>query len=304
MILQGSQTKQAEKSFIIGGHHYSAPPLPAGLYLIATPIGNLADITLRGLEVLAAADIIACEDTRTSRILLARYGICRKTIPYHEHNAREAGAALLRALQGGQAVALISDAGTPLVSDPGYPLVQQALAANIAIIPVPGASALLAALIGCGLPVHNFFFGGFLPPKQAARRKTLQAWQSLPCTMVFYESPRRVGACLADMAAIFGGSRPACLCRELTKKFETFDRGHLQNLAETYNSDTPPKGEIVLAIGGAETAAEALLPAEIDALLLHLAQTLPPARAAAEAARQIGGKKPLLYARLLELKNG
>jgi len=293
-----------EKSFIIGAHKYSAPPLPGGLYLVATPIGNLADITLRGLEVLAAADIIACEDTRTSRILLARYGIHQKTIPYHEHNAREAGAALLRLLQEGRAVALISDAGTPLISDPGYPLMRQTLAANIAIIPVPGASALLTALTSCGLPMHNFFFGGFLPPKQAARRKTLQVWHSLPCTMVFYESPRRLAACLADMATIFGADRPACLCRELTKKFETFDRGNLQNLAEAYDSDTPPKGEIVLTIGGFDQAEAQTEQQEIDALLLHLAQTLPPARAAQEAARQTGGKKPVLYARLLQLKNG
>jgi len=295
-------SEPAGKSFIIGGHKYSAPLLPGGLYLVATPIGNLGDISLRGLEVLAAADILACEDTRTSHILLARYGIRQKTVPYHEHNAAAAGAALLHALQEGQAVALISDAGTPLLSDPGYPLVSQAAQAGRAVIPVPGASALLAALTACGLPAHNFFFGGFLPPKQAARRQVLQAWRALPCTMIFYESPRRVAACLSDMADIFGGSRPACLCRELTKKFETFDRADLGRLAEIYGGDKAPKGEIALVIGGAEAAAAALSPAETDALLLHLAQSLPPAKAAQEAARQTGGKKQALYARLLALK--
>lgn len=291
-----------KKTFIIDAHKYTAPALAGGLYLIATPIGNLGDITLRGLEVLAAADIVACEDTRTSRILLERYGIRQKTLSYHEHNAVGAGADLLRRMQSGGAVALISDAGTPLLSDPGYPLVQEAIKADIDIIPVPGASALLAALTGSGLPAHNFFFGGFLPPKQTARRSVLQIWQNLPCSLVFYESPRRLKACLDDMKDIFGGNRPACVCRELTKKFETFSRAELQHLAEFYSKESPPKGEIVLIIGGAAQIQENMEQEEIDALLLYLAEDLPAAKAAAAAAKQTGSKKNALYTRLLELK--
>lgn len=275
-----------------------------GLYLVATPIGNLSDITLRGLEVLAAADSIACEDTRTSRVLLERYGIKTKTTAYHEHSAAAATEALLRALAEGQAIALISDAGTPLLSDPGFVPARRAAAENIAVFPIPGASALLAALVGCGLPAHNFFFGGFLPPKQAARQTQLKKWRGLPCTLIFYESPRRAGACLADMAEIFGPERPACLCRELSKKFETFHRGSLAELAAHY-TEAPPRGEIVLAVGGAENPAAEFDAAATDALLLELAQTMPPARAAREAASQTGGSRAALYARLLELtQNG
>jgi len=294
-------TIKAEKSFIIGAHKYSAPHLDSGLYLVSTPIGNLADISLRGLEVLAAADIVACEDTRTSRVLLGRYGIKQHCVPYHEHNSDTAGADLLRTLERGDTVAVISDAGTPLLSDPGWPLAQEAIKAGIAVFPVPGASALLSALVGCGLPAHNFFFGGFLPPKRAARRQILEQWRALPCTMIFYESPRRAGDCLTDMAEIFGSSRPACLCRELTKKFETFHRASLSELAAYYSENTP-KGEIVLTIEGAAADEQPMAQEDIDALLLGLAESLPAAKAAHEAARQTGGKKQELYTRLLELK--
>jgi len=302
-LLPAESTKLAEteKSFIIGAHKYSAPPLAAGLYPVATPIGNLGDMTLRGLEVLAAADIVACEDTRTSRVLLDRYGIHAKTIAYHDHNAEAAGRELLRALAEGKAIAQISDAGTPILSDPGFLLARSAMAAGFAVHPVPGASALLAALCGAGLPAHNFFFGGFLPPKSAARQTALAQWQNLPATLIFYESPRRAAACLKDMAAVFGGERPACLCRELTKKFETFQRGTLAELAALYAEDAP-RGEVVLVIGGAENTAAELSEADIDALLLKLSESLPPARAAHEAARRTGGKKQALYARLLALK--
>lgn len=293
---------RSEKSFYIGGHKYDAPKLAGGLYLVATPIGNLGDITLRALEVLAAADIVACEDTRTSRVLLARYGIKTKTTAYHAHNEAAAGGHLLRIMQAGGAAALISDAGTPLLSDPGYLLALDAAKAGIPVFPIPGASALLAALTGSGLPAHHFFFGGFLPPKAAARQKALQMWQNLPCTLIFYESPRRAAACLADMAAVFGGSRPACLCRELTKKFETFDRRNLAELAAAY-AEAPPRGEIVLLVGGAAAPAEKRMEqGEIDALLLDLAASMPAAKAAQAAAQQTGGKKTALYARLLALK--
>ena len=201
--------------FAIEGQAFAAPALAAGLHIVATPIGNLGDVTLRALRTLAAADIVACEDTRVTRVLLERYAIGRGLFTYHEHNAAEQRPKLLAALAEGKSVALVSDAGTPLLSDPGYRLVQEAAEAGHAVVPVPGASALLAGLVAAGLPTDAFFFAGFLPPKEAGRRKRLAELAAVPGTLVFYESPHRLGAALADMAAVLG-DRPAAIAREIT----------------------------------------------------------------------------------------
>ena len=190
-----------QRSFVIGGTQVAARPLDPALYLVATPIGNLGDITLRALETLAACDLLACEDTRVTRVLLDRYGISRKPVAYHEHNAAEAGPKLIAALEAGQSVALVSDAGTPLVSDPGFRLVGQAVAAGIRVISVPGASAVLTALTASGLPSDAFLFAGFLPVKGGQRRARLEALKTVPATLVFFKSPRR----LADYACRDGG---------------------------------------------------------------------------------------------------
>ncbi|RUM97173.1 16S rRNA (cytidine(1402)-2'-O)-methyltransferase [Pseudaminobacter arsenicus] len=278
-----------------------ARPLEAALYLVATPIGNLGDITLRALETLAGADILACEDTRVSRVLLERYGIRQRPVPYHEHNAAEAGPRLIEALEAGRSVALISDAGTPLVSDPGYRLVGQALERGIRVVPVPGASAVLAALTASGLPSDAFLFAGFLPVKDGQRRARLGELRSVPATLIFFESPRRTADTLKAMAEVYG-DRKAAIARELTKAYEEMRAGSLTALAAHYAQAPTPKGEIVICVGPPEE--EAFADAQdVDRLLLSLAQEMPASKAAAEAARMTGGQKPALYRRLLELKD-
>lgn len=285
-------------------HNVSVParPLEPALYLVATPIGNLGDITLRALEVLAGADLLACEDTRVTRVLLDRFGIAARPYAYHEHNAGEAGPKLIAALKAGQSVALVSDAGTPLVSDPGYRLGQAALAEGLKVVPIPGASAPLAALVGSGLPNDSFLFAGFLPSKDKARRDRMGALASLQATLIFFESPHRIAAALQSAAEVFGGDRPACVCRELTKAYEEFSRGTLAELAEAFGERTV-KGEIVLVIGpageGPETPQQ-----DIDAMLLAEAERLSTGKAAAEVARITGLPRKELYQRLLDLRGG
>lgn len=224
-----------------------------GLYFVATPIGTAADITLRALNLLQNVDILAAEDTRNTRRLLDIHGVSldgRALIPYHDHNGPQQRPRLLAALKEGKSVAYVSDAGTPLLADPGYGLARAAIEAELPVFAAPGASALLAALSVAGLPTDRFFFAGFLPPKSKARQDMLTSYATIPGTLVFYESPKRLGKTLGDMAAILG-DRPAAVCRELTKKFEETRRGQLQDLAEIYQSLTP-KGEIVLVIGPGE----------------------------------------------------
>jgi 16S rRNA (cytidine1402-2'-O)-methyltransferase len=279
-----------------------ARPQEPGLYLVATPIGNLGDITLRALETLAGADVLACEDTRVTRVLLDRYSIQNRPYAYHEHNADEAGPRLLAALEAGKSVALVSDAGTPLVSDPGYRLAQSAIEAGYRVIPIPGASAPLAALVGSGLPNDAFLFAGFLPTKDKARRDRLSEFAQTPATLMFFESPHRIGATLIAAVDVLGGDRPASVCRELTKSYEEFRRGTLAELAAHYADVDNVKGEIVLVVGPApERAVEE---ADIDAILADLSQTLPTAKAAAEAARITGLPRKELYQRLLDRKAG
>lgn len=278
----------------------AARPLEPALYLVATPIGNLGDITLRALETLAGADVLACEDTRVTRVLLDRYGIENRPYAYHEHNADEAGARLLAALEAGKSVALVSDAGTPLVSDPGYRLGQLAIEAGYRVVPIPGASAPLAALVGSGLPNDAFLFAGFLPTKDKARRDRLREFARVPATLIFFESPHRIGDTLLAAAEELGGQRQASVCRELTKTFEEFRRGTLGGLAADY-ADRTVKGEVVLVVGppAAEAQPDA---ADVDSLLSELSATLPTAKAATEAARLTGLPRKELYQRLLELK--
>ena len=205
--------------FIIGGAQVPAPRLEPALYLVATPIGNLSDITIRALQVLAGADVLACEDTRVTRVLLERYGIRRRMVAYHEHNETEAAPRLVAALQAGNSVALASDAGTPLVSDPGFRLVRAARQAGVRVVPVPGPSAVLAALTASGLATDSFLFAGFLPARAGARSRRLQALAGVPATLVFFESPRRLAASLQAMAEVLG-ARDVVVARELTKAFE------------------------------------------------------------------------------------
>ena len=290
----------AKKAYVIGQTEIAARPLQAALHLVATPIGNLADITLRALETLAAADVVACEDTRVTRVLLDRYGIRQRPVAYHEHNADEAGPKLIAALEAGRSVALVSDAGTPLISDPGFRLVGRALEKGIRVIPIPGASAVLAGLTASGLPSDAFFFGGFLPVKDGQRRTRLDQLRTVPATLIFFESPRRLADTLTAMASILG-QRQAAIGRELTKTFEEMRTGALDRLAAHYGEAPTPKGEVVICVGPPEARPEE--PRDIDRLLLSLASEMPASKAASEAARMTGQPKPDLYRRLLELKD-
>ncbi len=294
-----SDETDRQGSYIIGQAPFRARPLEPALYIVATPIGNLSDITVRALETLAAADVVACEDTRVTRILLDRYGIARRTTPYHEHNAAEAGARLVERLQEGKSVALVSDAGTPLVSDPGYRLVEMALEAGIRVVPIPGASALLAALSGAGLPTDTFLFAGFLAAKAGQRRARLEELANVPATLVFYESPRRLDDTLAAMAETLG-DRCAVVARELTKTFEEFRRGALAELAAHYADAGAPKGEVVICV--APPLAQSANVEDVDAMLAELVPELGASRAAAEAAKRTGLKKSDLYRRLMDMK--
>lgn len=226
--------------------------LAPGLYVVATPIGAARDVTLRALDILREADLLAAEDTRQARKLMEIHGIPlagRKLVPYHDHNGAQQRPRLLAALAEGRSLALVSDAGTPLIADPGYDLVRAAIEADLPVHSAPGASAVLAALSVAGLPTDRFMFAGFLPPKAAARRSAAEALKPVPATLVIYESPRRLAAALDDLAAVLGPARPAALCRELTKRFEEVHRAPLGDLAAHYKEAAAPKGEIVLVIG-------------------------------------------------------
>ncbi len=227
--------------------------LPPGLYIVATPIGNLGDITLRALSVLARADAIACEDTRHTKKLTSHYGIRTPLIAYHDHNAERARPKLLSRIAAGDAVALVSDAGTPLISDPGHKLVREALESGLIVSSLPGPSAALAALTSAGLATDRFIFEGFLPPKQGARRKRIEALADLSATLVFYEAPSRLMATLTDMAEIMG-DREAAVAKELTKIHERVERGLIGDLSARFADDTARKGEFVILVSPATKA--------------------------------------------------
>jgi 16S rRNA (cytidine1402-2'-O)-methyltransferase len=274
--------------------------LPPALYLVATPIGNLRDITLRALDVLTAADAVACEDTRRTGRLLRAHGITASLISYHEHNAQRALPGLLSKLAAGQAIALVSDAGTPLISDPGYRLVSEAAAAGVSVIPIPGPSSVLAALTASGLPTDRFFFAGFPPAKAGARRAFFAELAKVPATLVLLESPRRIVTTCKELVAALG-DRHAALARELTKLHETVLRERLSTLATRY-ADGPPKGEAVLVIAPPEPAAVTPDADEIDARLREALVSQSVSEAAASVAAATGMPRRALYARAVTLR--
>ncbi len=288
----------SHRRYLLAGQPVDAPALAPGLHLVATPIGNLRDITLRALEVLAAADVIACEDTRVTRKLLDHYGIATPLTPYHDHNAAEARPKLLARLAAGAAVALVSDAGTPLVSDPGFKLVRAVREAGYAVTALPGASAVLAALAVAGLPTDRFFFEGFLPPKEGARQARIAELARLPATLVLFETGPRLAAALADLAAGLG-AREAAVCRELTKLYEEVRRGDLATLADDYAAASEPRGEIVVVI--APPPAATTDPGDLDALLRRALERLSVKEAVAEIAAVTGLPRREVYQRALAL---
>jgi 16S rRNA (cytidine1402-2'-O)-methyltransferase len=287
------------RGFSALGARVAAAPIAAGLHIVATPIGNLADITLRALATLAAADAVLAEDTRVSRHLLSHYEISTPLVAYHEHNAAQARPRLLARLAAGEALALISDAGTPLISDPGYKLAAEAAAAGVALVSVPGPSAALAALTSAALPTDRFFFEGFLPPKGAARRERINALAGVPATLIFYEAPSRLAAALADLSAELG-PRPAAVARELTKLFEETRRGSLAELAARYAAEGAPKGEIVIVVGPPQASA-ALDADALDREIVAALGALSVKDAAAAVAAQTGLPRRQVYGRALRL---
>ncbi|TCL33859.1 16S rRNA (cytidine1402-2'-O)-methyltransferase [Azotobacter chroococcum] len=271
------------------------------LYVVATPIGNLDDITARALRVLREVAVIAAEDTRHSARLLQHFGITTPLVACHEHNERDQGGRFLARLQGGEDVALISDAGTPLISDPGFHLVRQARAAGIRVVPVPGPCALIAALSAAGLPSDRFVFEGFLPAKTAGRLARLEQLKEEPRTLIFYEAPHRLLDCLADLERILGADRLAVMARELTKAFETFQGLPLGKLRAWVAADgNQQRGECVLLVAGWQAPAENSVPAAALRVLELLLKEMPLKRAAALAAEITGVRKNLLYQAALE----
>ena len=290
-----------ERSQASGGQAPRKPsPVAPGLHIVATPIGNMGDITLRALEVLRSVDLIACEDTRVFAKLASHYGISVPTIAYSDATQDMAEPRLARALAQGARVALVSDAGMPLISDPGYRLVRAAIAGGQAVTAAPGASALPMALALSGLPTDRFFFGGFLPSKAGERRRAIGEAAAFPATIVFFEAPHRLAASLADLAGLLG-DRPAAVARELTKLFEEVRRAPLPELAAHYAAQAEVRGEIVIVIGapveGAATSADSL-----DDALREAMAGASIKDAASEVAARLGLKRRDVYARALELK--
>ncbi|WP_421789517.1 16S rRNA (cytidine(1402)-2'-O)-methyltransferase [Hyphobacterium sp.] len=281
--------------------HLPAPQPPEpGLNIVSTPIGNLRDITLRALDALAGADRIYAEDTRNARKLMQAYGLAGRLLAYHDHNGPAVRPEILAALDAGEAIVLISDAGTPLVSDPGYKLVKEAVEAGHAVRALPGASALLTGLAAAGLPSDAFFFGGFLPAKTGARRSRLKTFETIPGTLIVYETGPRITAALQDVATVLG-DRDVVMARELTKKFEEFRRGNASELAAHYLEAGPPKGEITLLIGPGE--AETLTDEEINRQLAQLIPDLGVKGAAALMADSTGLSRRELYQRAQRMKD-
>jgi len=292
-------TEDVRGRYCISGQAFEAPRLAPGLYVVATPIGNLRDITLRALEILAAADLVACEDTRVSRKLFDHYGLSAPLTPYHDHNAETARPKILDRLAAGCVVALVSDAGTPLISDPGYRLVREARAAGHAVTAAPGSSSALMALTVAGLPTDRFFFEGFLPAKEAARRTRIGELARIPATLLLFESGPRLAAALADLAAGLG-AREAAIARELTKLHEEVRRGDLASLASHYAAGAETRGEIVIVIAP-PAAAEQPSAAEVDALLYAALARTSVKEAVAEVAAATGEPRRAIYSRALEL---
>ncbi len=288
-----------DRSWSLGGALRQPPRLDPGLHIVSTPIGNLRDVTIRALDALAAADAVLAEDTRVTARLLSHYGMRAPVRRFDAHAGTEQRAALVAELRAGAALALVSDAGTPLLSDPGAELVREAAAAGVAVWPIPGPSALLAALATAGVPADRFFFEGFLPPREGDRRRRIKALSATPGALVLYEAPHRVEETLADLLAILG-DRPAATARELTKLHETVERGALSGLLEGVRA-RPPRGEYVLVVG--EGAADAPAGAEdVDARLQAAMAAMSVKDAAAVVAAELGLPKREVYARALRLR--
>ena len=275
--------------------------LAPGLYFVATPLGNARDITLRALDILAAADVLAAEDTRTLRRLMEIHGVAlrgRKIIAYHDHNGPRQRPKLLAHLAEGRSVAYASEAGTPLVADPGFVLGRDAIAAGHPVLAAPGPAAAIAALTVSGLPSDRFLFAGFPPQAKGARQTFLRDFAGVPATLILYESPNRLAKTLTDCAEVLGGDRDAAVCRELTKKFEEVTRGSLSDLAETF-SENPTRGEIVICIGRGEQAVDA---ADLEEALREAMKVKRLKDAAAEVAERFGVSKRDLYQMGLEFQ--
>ncbi|MFL9825831.1 16S rRNA (cytidine(1402)-2'-O)-methyltransferase [Rhodoplanes sp. SY1] len=297
--LDPAEAADGERSVVLFGAPRRAPPLTGGLYVVATPIGHLEDLSLRALFTLAAADLIACEDTRVTRKLLSRYGIARPLTAYHEHNAAQARPKIFSRLAAGEVVALVSDAGTPLVSDPGFRLVREAREAGFPVTAVPGPSAVLTALAIAGLPTDRFFFEGFLPARGGPRRSRIAEIEKIPATLVLFETGPRLAEALADLAERLG-PREAAVCRELTKLHEEVRRGDLAMLAQAYAEGAETRGEVVLVIG--PPAADAPVSgAEIDEKLAAAMRTASLKDAVAAVATATGEPRRTVYQRALAL---
>src|SRR6202790_1785077 len=293
------QSAPAARTFAVAGHLLTAAKAAPGLHLVATPIGDLGDITLRALETLAGVDIIACEDTRITRRLTERFGISGLLKPYHEHNAALARPKILERLAQGASIALVSDAGTPLISDPGFKLVREVCAAGHQVIALPGPSSVLSALSVAALPTDRFFFEGFLPAKETARRARLAELKRIDATLVMFESGSRVQDTLRDLADIMG-ARDAAICREMTKLHEEVRRAPLSELART--ADTlETRGEFVLAIGPPAPGAQVMAEGDLDELLRSSLKRESVKDAVAQAAELSGRPRREIYARALEL---
>jgi len=275
--------------------------LAPGLYVVSTPIGNLRDITLRALDVLGLADEVLAEDTRQTRKLFDAHGLNAKLSPYHDHNGAERRPSIIAALKEGARIALVSDAGTPLISDPGFKLVREAVAAGVRVVPVPGASAPLSALVLSGLPSDRFLFAGFPPAKAQAREKWLAELKPVDATLILFETGPRLAPSLAAMADSLGGNRDGVVARELTKLFEEARRGSLSELAAAYASEPPPKGEIVVLVG--PPVGDELSEADLDRALEEALARLPMKEAAAEIAERFGLARRVAYQRALALKD-
>jgi len=288
---EGSEPPRTSKSTL----------LPGTLVIVATPIGNLGDMTRRAIDSLADAAVIACEDTRVTAKLLSAYGIKTPMLAYHEHNAARMRPLLIDRLKQGDIVALVSDAGTPLVSDPGYKLVEAALAEDIPVTAAPGASALLTALVLSGLPSDRFLFAGFLPPKSPARRTEIRALAAVAATLIFYEAPQRLAKVLEDLADMLG-PRPAAVARELTKRFEEVRRDTLDSLAAHYREAPQPKGEIVILVGPPGADAPETSETDLDAALTAALSRHSVKEAAALVAAETGLPRRTVYARALKLR--
>ena len=291
----------SEKTYHIGAHSFTADRLEAGLYIVSTPIGNLGDMTLRSLNALATADVIYCEDTRVTPRLLERFAIKTKLKPYHDHNSEGAGAAIIAAIQMGQVIALVSDAGTPLISDPGYPLVRDCVAAGLKVEALPGASALLPALQLAGLPTDRFTFLGFLPQKKNERLKVLADIDTRTETVVVYESPHRIVDALEDIENVLG-DRPLAVSREISKLHEETLRGSANTIAAMLKAKTVIKGEFVIVFGAQEKSPETLTDAEVITEIEAALRDHTSGKAASLVSKKLGLPRDDIYARILALK--